>query len=230
MRTSTSGRIPAVCGIAFTVFAIASVAIVPSPPDADATGVDIRAFLDEHRTALRWGTVLMAIATTALVVFFAYVIGLVHRTTGDATITGTVAIGASFVIGAAYLGVALQAALVNFVNATADDATVRSLYAVQMFVALSGPSLAITPLLVAVAVAAWRHGSFPRWQAVVAMASAVLGVVGLTADLLTDGSSISWLGFIGFLLANVWIVGLSITTLTRGAHRTVTAQATSLAS
>ena len=69
-----------------------------------------------------------------------------------------------------------------------------------------------------------RERAFPAWLTATAAASVVISTVGLVIDLAGDGVVPAGLDLGGFLLANVWIVGLSATVLLRSRSRSGAAQ------
>jgi hypothetical protein len=212
-------RLGALGGIGFTALALASTAVVPMAPAADDPAGEIRDYVVDHQSALGVSTVLTAAAMLALVGFVA----MVHRRL-SARGRSPVAAGAFLITGTAcialgLLGTIVEAALVQRIAPVADDATVASWFQLWDLVAFTGPPLAVNLGVGVAAFALHRERAFPAWLTATAAASVVISTVGLVIDLAGDGVVPAGLDLGGFLLANVWIVGLSATVLLRSRSR-----------
>lgn len=208
-------RLGALGGIGFTALAFAATVVVPVAPAVDDPAGEIRDYVVDNQTALGVSTVLYAAAILA----FAGFVAMVHRRL-SATGRSPIAAGTFLIAGAAcvtlgLLGGIVEAALVQRIAPVADDATVAAWFQVWDLVAYTGPPLAVDLAIGVAAFVLYRERAFPRWLTVVAAASVVISAVGLVIDLAGDGVAPAALDLGGFLLANVWIVGLSVTVLLR---------------
>jgi len=206
-------RMGALGGFGFTVCAVISTAVVPAAPAVDDPTGEIRSYLVDHQARLGVSTVLAA-AALSLVGFLA----MVHRRLA-ATGRHPVAAGAFLVAGAAtvtlgLLGSLVEAVLVQRIAPSTDEATVAAWYWLWDMVSFTGPPLAVNLAVTVAALVLFRaDATVPRWLSVVAAASVLASVPGLVADLATDTVYPVPLDLAGFILANVWIVGLSVTAL-----------------
>jgi hypothetical protein len=213
---SLADRIGAACGLAFVALASASAALAGTPPDSDAGPTTIRSYLTSNTDRLGASTALFGLATLAIIGFFA----LVHRRIRvaekeDGVLSAAFGLASATVVVAAVLATVIQAALVQHISATGDGSTLQSAYVIWMLVFHTAPSMGMAVALVCAAIAAVRFSAFPRWLAVLALASAGLSMVDDAADLTTSGSSLGPLGLVAFVLALTWIVGTSCVVLLR---------------
>jgi hypothetical protein len=208
-------RIGALAGIAFTVLGLAGAFSVPLPPAVDDPASEIRDYVVDHQTVLGVSTVLYAASILAFVGFVAMVHRRLSASGRSPVAAGTFLVAGTACIALGALGALIEAALVQRIGPVADEATVANWFQVWDLVAFTGPPLAFN---LGLAVAAWvmyRDRTFPRWLAPVAAVSVIVGTIGLVIDLAGDGVVPAGLDFGGFLLANVWIVGISAIVLLR---------------
>jgi hypothetical protein len=208
-------RLGALGGIGFTVLALASALVVPAAPAVDEPAGEIRDYVVDHQTGLGISTVLYAAGMLAFIAFVA----MVHRRV-SATARSPVAAGTFLVAGTAgvtlgLLAVLVEAALVQRIALVADQATIVAWYGLWDIVAFTGPPLAVNLAMGVAAFVLYRDRTIPRWLAAVAAASIVLGTIAVVADLVTDSTVPVAVDLGGFLLANVWIVGVSVAVLLR---------------
>ena len=207
-------RVGALGGFAFTACALVATAVVPVAPAVDDPTGEIRSYLIDHQTRLGVSTVFIAAAALSLIGFVA----MVHRRLA-ATGRHPVAAGAFLVAGAAtitleLLGSLVEAVLVQRIAPSTDEATVAAWYWLWDMVSFTGPPLAVNLAVAVAALVLFRDdAAVPRWLAVVAAASVFASVPGLVVDLATDTVYPVPLDLAGFFLANLWIVGLSVTAL-----------------
>jgi AAA ATPase domain len=154
----------------------------------------------------------------SLLAFIGFV-AMVHRRLA-ATGRSPVAAGTFLVAGTAcvtlgLLGSLVEAALVQRIAPGADESAIVAWYGLWDIVTFTGPPLAFTFAMAVAAVVPYRDRTFPRWLAAVAAVSVVLGTITLVADLATDSVVPAAVDLGGFLLANVWIIGLSVVVLLR---------------
>jgi hypothetical protein len=208
-------RTGALGGITFTVLGLAGAFSVPLPPAVDDPASEIRDYVVDHQTALGVSTVLYAASILAFVGFVAMVHRRLSASSRSPVAAGTFLVAGTACITLGLLGSLIEAALVQRIGPVSDQATVAIWFQVWDLVAFTGPTLAVN---LAIAVAAWvlyRDRIFSRWLAPVAAASVIVGTIGLVIDLAGDGVVPVAFDFGGFLLANVWIVGISVTVLLR---------------
>jgi hypothetical protein len=209
-------RLGALGGIAFTILALASTLVVPTAPALDDPADEIRTYLTEHQTRLGISTVLYAVSVLALVAFLA----TIHRRLGADGRNGTAAttflVAGTAGVTLGLLGGLVEAVLVQRIAPGAEAATAATWYAVWDIVAFTGPPLAIDLAILVAAVVLHRDRAVPLWLTLAAAGAAVLGTVAVVADLTTETGLPGGLDLAGFLLANVWIVGLSVLTLCGG--------------
>jgi hypothetical protein len=199
--------VAAACGIAFTVLAAATAAVAPPPPESDASVAAIRDHLVGHAGGLAAGTALMGIATMAVVGFFA----LVHRRLRDnATAAAAFLIAGTVVVASTLIGLVIQAALVHQIAPAADDFTLLAVYALWDRVFHTAPAAGMAVALL-VSATGLRTRALPRWLCVLALVACALMLVDVVEDLASTGSNLGPLGIVAFGLANVWIVGVSVT-------------------
>lgn len=207
-------RLGALGGFGFTLCAVASTAVVPAAPAVDDPTGEIRSYLVDHQARLGVSTVLAAAAAISLVGFLAMVH---HRLAASGR--HPVAAGAFLVAGAAtvtlgLLGSLVEAVLVQRIAPSTDEATVAAWYWLWDMVSFTGPPLAVNLAVAVAALVLFRaDATVPRWLSAVAAASVLASVPGLVVDLATDSVYPVPLDLAGFILANVWIVGLSVTAL-----------------
>jgi hypothetical protein len=208
-------RFGALGGIGFTILSLTAAFSVPLSPAADDPASEIRDYVVDNKTALGVSTVLYAAAMLAFVGFLAMVHRRLSASGRNPIAAGTFLIAGTACVALGLLGVLVEAAVVQRIAPGADEAAIAAWYQVWDLVAFTGPPLAVGLALGVAAFVMYRDRSFPRWLALVAAASVVLSAVGLVIDLAGDGVVPVALDLGGFLLANVWIVGLSVTVLLR---------------
>jgi hypothetical protein len=214
-ETARLDHFGAIGGIAFTVFALASTLVVPAAPAFDDPGGEINDYIVDHQTALGVNTVLYATGILAFIAFVAMVHRRLAATGRHLVAAGTFLMAGGAGVTLALLGSLVQAALVQRIAPGADEATIVAWYGLWDIVTFTGPPLAINLAMAVAAVVLYRDRTFPRWLAAVAAVSVVLGTIAVVADLATDTVVPVAVDLGGFLLANVWIVGLSVVVLLR---------------
>ena len=181
-------RVAASGGAAFTVLAIATVAVVPPAPDVDASASEIRSYLADEHDMFGVTVGLMGLAILALVL----VLGYLYRRLSDAG--EELALRASFVIAAAvaatcaFAGVLLQGVLAQHTASGIDDSSLLLLYRTWQVIAFMGPPLPMTVVLLVAALGTLRSGIFPRWMAWSALEGGLAGA-GRSARFVGDRDS-----------------------------------------
>ncbi len=204
------GRPGAIGGIAFTVLSIASVVIAPQPPAFDDNISKIRSYLLDNHAALSVSVLLTSAAALCLMLFVAMVHQRIALAEGGAGfLASAFLVPATVVAAMGLLGSLFQSALVERVVPAADDSTLRAVYGIGQTIFYDGPSLAIIVALCAAAAATLRYDIFGRTTAWVALASAGLGVADV-GSVASKTDSVAALGLIGFLMANIWFVWVSV--------------------
>ena len=85
------------------------------------------------------------------------------------------------------------------------------MYALWDRVFHTAPSMGLAVALLAASVIGVSRRALPRWVRLVAVAASALMVIDVVEDLATSGTNLGPLGPAAFALANVWIVGVSVT-------------------
>jgi len=208
-------RTGALAGISFTVLGLAGAFSVPLPPAVDDPASEIRDYVVDHQTALGVSTVLYAASILAFVAFVAMVHRRLSASGRSPVAAGTFLVAGTACVTLGLLGSLIEASLVQRIGPVADPATVATWFQVWDLVAFTGPPLAVSLAVAVAAFVLYGDRTFPRWLAPVAAATVILGTVGVVIDLAGDGVVPPAFDLAGFLLANVWIVGISVTVLLR---------------
>jgi hypothetical protein len=212
-------RLAAAGGAAFTLLAVASVAVAPTAPDPDASADAVRAYLDTSHGPFAIGAALMALAVMALCPFFAYVHRRLVATDRGTALPAMYLIASAGAIVLALTGALLQGLLARHIGPEIDDAALLLLHRTWNLVAFMGPPLLTTVALLAVAVRIARTAVFPRWLGAVAAVSAVGGAVTGLMSLATDVRPPVLLDLGSFLLACLFMTGVSVHAFTGRAAR-----------
>jgi hypothetical protein len=109
------------------------------------------------------------------------------------------------------IGVVIQAALVHQAAPKADDLTLIAFYALSDLVFHTAPAMGMAVALLTASVTGLGRRALPRWTCPVALAASGLMLVDIIEDLATSGTNLGPLGIVAFSLANVWIIGVSVT-------------------
>lgn len=157
-------RVGAATGIAFVVFLIASVVVIPDAPPglADPVG-DIKSFYVDNSGNVQASAYLTGIAGFFFLWFVGSLTAALRRVEGDAGWLATIALGAGVItLAFPLMASAINGALAARIAAESDQAVIRALYQVQ---ALAGAFTAfpLAALVAGSSIVSLRTGLFPRW-------------------------------------------------------------------
>ena len=193
--------------VAIVLYLVASL-VMGTPPDFDAPGAEVAAWLDENRTQIQVGAAIHA-AWAPLLVWFLVTVASLARASGDgARRAGLVALGCGLVFLALFLVdvTALAVAALRPENMAADPELAAALHDVS-WLAMGMAAPAVSGLLVAFAVLALREGAlWPRslgWLAALAAAAYMLRV----GTLFTTGGAFAADGLLGLWIPVVAAAG-----------------------
>lgn len=212
-QRSTANHLAGLGGLAFTVLAVASVAVAPMPPAVDASAQEIREYLNDHGQAFGISSILMVLTMFAGSAFFVWVhhrLAAVDRVSMLPTwfLTST-----TTVITFAISGAVLQGLLARHISGEIDDSTLVGLYLLWNFLAYMTPPLLMGLAWSILAVRCVTHRVFPVWIGVVAGASAIGGLVTGLIAIGTSTKPPTAIDTGSFLLACVVMSAISIHSL-----------------
>ena len=184
-------------GIAFIIFAIASIFVGGGePPNVkDDTAQEIAKHYADNKDEIMLSSILAGIAMTALIFFAGYLRKVLSAAAGGASMfPGIVLAGASIMA----VGLAIDTTISFALADAADDVDPVAVQSLQMlwdndFVPIA---LGTVVFLLSAGLAIVETGALPRWLGWVAV---VLAIVGLTP-----------VGWAAFLIGAVWIVVVSV--------------------
>lgn len=200
MLTNRANRIWGVCGIGFVALFATALALfnVGAPTGSTVSDNEIVSFITDHKDALQIGSVLMALAGLAFLVFLH---GLPARVGGEGRMPVPLAAGALF-IGAMFAYAATSSVLAGALDYekpfSVDPNTARVLAAISYY-GLLYASIPAAVLIGAASAAAARSGALPRWLT-------RAGYVGAALCVITT--------VVGFLIVPIvialWVLGVTI--------------------
>jgi hypothetical protein len=189
--------IAALTGVAFLVLAIASVALGGGePPDpTDDPVEEIVEFYADNEGSIWVSTLLQGLATVALVFFAGYLRKVLRAAEGPGHMLSSVALAGATILAT---GIAIDATLNVTLVETAEDLEPGAVQALAALWHNDFMPMAIGGMvfLLAAGLSIVRHGALPAWLGWAAIVIAV--------------ASITPAGFIAFLLAALWIAGVSV--------------------
>jgi hypothetical protein len=196
----------AVGGLVFAACSAVAGALLPKPPDSDASAARFHAYFTDHRSAIVTVCVFSAVGALALLPFLAAVRERLRGLAADTFYAGGVVLVALGVLGAL-----LQSAVAQE-SARIEGPALLAAASLEQMVFFAGPPIAVVVVLGAVALS-FRDGLLPAWLCAFAGLVAVLGAVGAVAQILSDTSPVAAIGFGGFILTVVWIAVAAVVTL-----------------
>lgn len=174
-------RWPLLAALAYALFGVIGLFLLPTAPDVDATGQELVAHLDEHSGAIR---VVIWLVTLALLAFVPLAAAIREHLVGigrDVTLIGATSVAILTTVWTwTNAGLALHAD-------TLDPGVARTFTDVAAYY---GPTLTAMVILFAAPVgwAAWhRQGGLPRWLAWVTLVLVVEQLIETTTTLATSG-------------------------------------------
>jgi hypothetical protein len=197
----TQRRWLALCGVGAAVFIVVAFFVSGSSPNDDASAAKVVSYYRDHRVGTQIGNLLLVIAAVLLVLFAARLRELLHSGGAAVGVFPTAAFGGGVVLAA---GLLLDAALsFGLVRAArqgfAGPAQTLNIASSDDFYVITG---GIAILLLAAGIATVRRPVLPRWLGWAAIVIAIISLAGP-------------LGFIGAILAIVWLLVISILMLVR---------------
>jgi hypothetical protein len=198
-------------GLAFTVLGLASNLVVPVAPDVDASAGNVRDYLVDHHDGFGLATVLMALATLAVALCFGYIHRRLVEDDRGTSLPACFEIAAGAVVTLALAGVLLQGILAQYASDGIDDSTLLALHRTWIIVAFAGPPIPVAIVLATVGTRTIRQGIFPRWLGWIAVVSAAGGAVTGLMNIGTSTRAPVVIDFGSFLLACLFLSGVSVT-------------------
>jgi hypothetical protein len=201
-------RYGALGGIVFVVLVVASIVVTGGNAMASDSVSKIVKYFNDNQDGIKVGAFLSVIASVPIIVWAGSLWSRLHRV-GD--VHNRLALIA--VLGLLIGGVGnLTQTAVNAGVALELNTITRN--NVKFFFVLSqafgaGGLVGIAVLVLAVSVAAFRLGAFPRW---VGFLGAIDGIVFLVAaySIATTSDAIGTLGFVAFILWAIWLIATSV--------------------
>jgi hypothetical protein len=184
----------ALSGAAFVILVlVAFLALGGETPEGDASAAEVVSFYSKHETREILAAVVIGLAAVVLIYFTAIIRERLR--VYDATALPTFALGAGIVAAGGFLA----AAAIHF--ALADYAEDIQPAAAQALNALDGDfflpfAIGTVSFVLGISLIAVRSGFIPRW----------MGWVGIFLFII----SFTPIGFIGFGLAGLWIIAISV--------------------
>ena len=207
-------RLGGAFGILYLVLFIAGISVQGEPPQFDKPVDEIRDwFADNGEQHLAGGYMIGLAFMLFFLPFLASLRGLLAAAEGGAAVWSRVAFagGLLFLIMGATASVFWGALAFSFgVVEEGDKATIRTLVYLD-HVSFSVLALVLAPFLLASSLVILRTGVLWRWLVVPGLLAGVLGIIGGASNLESDPEGlVGGLGFLGILLAALWILLVSI--------------------
>ena len=208
MDDSKWERWGALGGILFVVLILASAFLPGSPPKTSDSTTDMAKFIVDKGDELRIAGYLGAIAVVPFFWFLASLWRLLRRDEGGAPrLAVTAALGGAFAATVGAVG-GIVLALLPMVRFSLDRDLLRVLYILATniaFLALFG----IATLVLSTSVVFIRSRGMPVWLGYLGVVAGLVALIGGGATVSTNDTLFT-IGLIGFLLASLWLVILSI--------------------
>jgi hypothetical protein len=201
-------RYGALGGIVFVILVVASIIVTGGNAMASDSASKIVKYFNDHQDGIKAGAFLSVLASVPIIVWAGSLwarlnrVGDVHNRLALIAVLGLLIGGVgNLTQNAVNAGVALQ---LHSISASG----------VKFFFVLSqtfgaGGLVGLAVLVLAVSVAAFRLGAFPRW---IGWLGVLDGIVFLVAaySIATTSDAINALGFIAFILWAIWLIATSI--------------------
>jgi hypothetical protein len=216
MSDSTFDRAAALGGAGFVALAAAASAIAPTNMELDTDVAEVRRKISEHADRLGTGALLTALAMVSLGFFLGYLHKRLRASEPEeaSSVPACFSVAAAALVTIGMVGAVLQALVAHHVDGF-DDSTVLLAFRLWQLVSYDVLAFPAAVVMLLVGVRTVQTAMFPRWIGVVAIVSAILGVV-TTAKLWVTGDPVpTALDSGGFVLALVWMVATGIAALVR---------------
>jgi hypothetical protein len=211
MDDSKWERWGALGGILFVVLVLLSAFLPGSPPKTSDSTADMAKFIVDKGDEIRIAGYLGAIALVPFFWFLASLWRLLRRDEGGAPrLAVMAALGGAFSATVGALG-GIVLALLPMVRTSLTPGLLRTLFILSTniaFMALFG----IATLVLSASVVFIRSRGVPVWLGYLGILAGLVALVGGGATVSTNDTLFT-IGFIGFLLATLWILILSIVML-----------------
>ena len=208
MDDSKWERWGALGGILFVVLILASAFLPGSPPKTSDSTTEMAKFIVDKGDELRIAGYLGAIAVVPFFWFLASLWRLLRRDEGGAPrLAVMAALGGAFAANVGAVG-GIVLALLPMVRFSLDRDLLRVLYILATniaFLALFG----IATLVLSASVVFIRSRGMPVWLGYLGVVAGLVALIGGGATVSTNDTLFTF-GLIGFLLASLWLVILSI--------------------
>ena len=201
-------RYGALGGIIFVVLVIASIVVVGGNVMTSDSPAKILKYFNDHPDGIKVSAFLSILASVPIIWWAGSLWARLNRVGDQHNRLAVIAVLGLLIAGAGNItqtavnaGVALERHNVG--------ATEAKFFYVLSSSFGAGGSIGIAVLVLAVSVAAFRYGAFPKW---VGWLGAVIGLVFLVggASIATTNDAINTLGFIAFALWAIWMIATSV--------------------
>jgi hypothetical protein len=199
-------RYAAVGGVWFVVLGLVAAFLPGAPPAPDDPLDKVTKFFADHDGAIRAGHVLFLFGSLGLIWWFGSLFRrMALAEEGHARLAVVAALG--FLWSGIFFLASSAVLATTSLRASALGDSVYSWFALSNVLG-SSSMIGLAILTGSVSALVWRVGMFPRWSAYLGSLVALLTVVG-TFGAGTDAPFPFYVGFVGFLLWDVWILVVS---------------------
>ena len=216
---SVYARAGAIGGLVFVVGLLASIAVVPSGPKADASADEVATYFVDERSAVLLSGFLTGIAALGYLIWIAALRARIQDADPEERVLpGAIGIASAVQVAMVVLSSVCFWALAGRVAAEADPGVSLGLFVLGMKV-YSALDLAAPVVFAAIGLAVLHTGVFARWLGVFMLVLAVPAAgLGLIGPLVSDGpfapqGPVDMVATTGFLL---WIAVTSVVMLRDG--------------
>ena len=208
MDDSRWERWGALGGIVFAILTVAAALLPGSPPNTSDSTADMVKFVVDKGDEIRIAGYLGAIAVLPFFWFLGSLWRLLRRDEGGAPrLAVMAALGGVFAAVVAALG-GIMLALLVLVRSSLTPGLLRTLYVLASNVAFTA-LFGIAALVLSASVVFLRSRTMPVWLGALGVLAGLVALVGGGVTVSTNDTLFAF-GIIGFLLATLWVVILSI--------------------
>ena len=208
MDDSKWERWGALGGILFVILVVVSALLPGDPPKTGDSTAEMAKFIADKGDQLRVAGYLGAVAIVPFFWFLGSLWRFLRRDEGGAPrLAVMAALGGVFAVTVGAIG-GIVLALLPMVRSSLTPGLLRILYILSSniaFMALFG----IATLLVSASLVIIRSRGMPVWLGYFGVLAAVVALIGAGATVSTNDTLFTF-GFVGFLLASLWILILSV--------------------
>jgi hypothetical protein len=216
VETARWERIGAICGIVFVVLVLISFFTPSTPAIDDPIGEAIAEIADDE-TGILLGIYVGGLSAIAFLPFLGALWRLLRRRDAAGVVSAALLAGGIITVAGVLAAGGVGAALVEAVDEGYGNEAVSALIALDNTLFL-GTVFSFAAFYAAAGVAILLHGGLPRWLGWVAVAIAIVMVVGMLGlfSESDDGGALGVLVFIGLLVGLAWTLATSIVMLVQG--------------